>query len=265
MLPASTSGTPSHPLRIGIPWRTTEEQRECKREKLDYYFESVRKAGAEPVDVNLDQSTAALASQLDDLDGFVLPGSPADVDPARYHAAKHPKSAPFDANREQTDGQILGHSFKTGKPVLAICFGCQFLNVYQLGTLIQDLTSERSEVLPHGYTDLPSGAKRDDLQHKATFESGSVVAHLNGGPAGIINSSHHQAIDKPGKDLVVTAHAPDGTIEAVEWKGGPAWVVGVQWHPERMPDDALAQNLFREFVAAAERARNSRDLVAHKA
>jgi putative glutamine amidotransferase len=265
MLPAPTPGSSSQPLRIGIPWRTTEEQHQGERKKLDYYFSSVRKAGGEPVDVDLDQPANALTSQLDDLDGFVLPGSPADVDPARYRAAIHPKSAPFDANREQTDGQILEHSFKTGKPVLAICFGCQFLNVYQQGTLIQDLKSERSEVLPHGITDLPPGAKTGDLQHEATFEPGSLVARLNGGPTGTINSSHHQAIDKPGKDLAVTAHAPDGTIEAVEWTGGPGWVVGVQWHPERMPDDGLAQALFTDFVAAAERARNARDLVGHKA
>jgi putative glutamine amidotransferase len=265
MLPASTPGTRSQPLRIGIPWRTTEEQRLGERKKLNYYFESVRKAGAEPVDVNLNLSPGALTSQLADLDGFVLPGSPADVDPARYQASKHPKTAPFDANREQTDGQILDHSFKTGKPVLAICFGCQFLNVYQQGTLIQDVKSEDPEALSHGYTDLPPDAKRADLQHPSTFEAGSLIARLNGGSTGTINSSHHQAIDKPGKDLVVTAHAPDGTIEAVEWKGGPGWVVGVQWHPERMPDDALAQALFTDFVAAAERARNARDLVGHKA
>jgi putative glutamine amidotransferase len=139
------------------------------------------------------------------------------------------------------------------------------LNVHQHGTLIQDLKSEHPESLLHGTTDLPPGAKTGDLQHPATFEPGSLIAQLNGGPSGTINSSHHQAIDRPGKDLRVTAHAPDGTIEAVEWKGGPGWVVGVQWHPERMPDDALAQKLFSEFVAAAERARNARDLVEHKA
>ncbi|HEY4906137.1 MAG TPA: gamma-glutamyl-gamma-aminobutyrate hydrolase family protein [Candidatus Acidoferrum sp.] len=265
MLPASTLGTRSQPLRIGIPWRTTEEQRQGERKKLDYYFASVRKAGAEPFDVNLDQSPGALAAQLNDLDGFVLPGSPADVDPDRYHAPVHPKTAPFDANREQTDGQILDHSFKTGKPVLAICFGCQLLNVHQRGTLIQDVKSENPEALSHGFTDQPPAGGRPDLEHSATFEPGSLIAQLNGGPSGTINSSHHQSIDKPGKDLVVTAHAPDGTIEAVEWRGGPGWVVGVQWHPERMPDDTLAQKLFREFVAAAERARNSRDLVTHKA
>jgi putative glutamine amidotransferase len=265
MLPASTPGTSSHPLRIGIPWRTTEEQRHGERKKLDYYFASIRKAGAEPIDVSLDQSSSSLSAQLADLDGFVLPGSPADVDPARYQAAKHPKTAPFDARREQTDGQILDHSFKTGKPVLAICFGCQILNVHQQGTLIQDIKSQHPRSLQHGDTDLPPGAIKGDLQHPAAFEDGSLLAKLNGGLTGAINSSHHQAIAEPGKDLAVTAYAPDGTIEAVEWKGGPGWVVGVQWHPERMPDDALAQSLFTDFVAAAERARSARELVGHKA
>jgi putative glutamine amidotransferase len=265
MLPAPMLGNSSHALRIGIPWRTTEEQRQNERTKLDYYFASVRRAGAEPVDIPLDQSATALSMQLADLDGFVLPGSPADVDPARYQAAMHPRTAPFDANREQTDSQILDHSFKTGKPVLAICFGCQILNVHQQGTLIQDIKSQHPRSLPHGDTDLPPGAKKGDLLHPAAFEDGSLLAKLNGGPTGTINSSHHQAIAEPGKDLTVTAHAPDGTIEAVEWKGGPGWVVGVQWHPERMPNYALAQALFIEFVAAAERARNARELVGHKA
>src|SRR3984957_20379182 len=189
MLPASTLRTPSQPLRIGIPWRTTEEQRQGERKKLDYYFASVRAAGADPVDVPLDQTANKLSTQLADLDGFILPGSPADVDPARYQAARHPKTAPFDANREQTDGQILEHSFKTEKPVLAICFGCQILNVHQRGTLIQDLKSDRSEVLPHGATDLPPGANKGDLQHEATFEAGSLLAQLNGSTSGTINSS----------------------------------------------------------------------------
>src|SRR2546428_225212 len=66
-----------------------------------------------------------------------------------------------------------------------------------------------------------------------------------------INSSHHQAIAEPGENLRVTAHAPDGTVEGVEWTGDSNWVVGVQWHPERMPDDPFAQRLFQQFVAAA--------------
>src|SRR3954452_19298316 len=101
MLPAATRRDSSEALRIGIPWRTTEEQRQGQRQKLDYYFASVQDAGAEPVDVRLDQSLADISAQLNDLDGFILPGSPTDVDPSRYQAAKHSKTAEIDANREQ--------------------------------------------------------------------------------------------------------------------------------------------------------------------
>ena len=262
MTPAPTSGSPSTPLRIGIPWRTTKEQQAGERKKLNDYFESVKKAGAEPVDVRLNQSSTGLQAQLTELDGFVLPGSPTDIDPTRYNAAKHQKTNELDNNRDKTDIAILNHAFETGKPVLAICFGCQLLNVYQKGTLIQDLRSERPASIAHGDTDLPPGAARRDIEHPAEFATGSLLARLNGAAAGQINSSHHQAIDKPGDDLRVTARASDGTIEGIEWTGGSNWVVGVQWHPERMPNDALSQRLFAEFVEAV---RSSRGSVVQKA
>ena len=257
MTPARTSESQNATLRIGIPWRTTKEQQEGERKKLNYYFESVKKAGAEPTDIRLNQSPTELQAQLAELDGFVLPGSPADVDPTRYGAIKHLETNELDDNRDKTDMAILDHAFETGKPVLAICFGCQLLNVYQKGTLIQDLRSERPASIAHGDTDLPPGAAKGDIEHSAEFAEGSLLARLNGSAAGQINSSHHQAIDKPGEDLRVTARAPDGTIEGIEWTGGANWVIGVQWHPERMPNDFLSQRLFTEFVAAVRNARSS--------
>jgi putative glutamine amidotransferase len=248
MTPTPPTGSGS-PLRVGIPWRTTQEQEQGERKKLDYYFESVRKAGAQPVAIQLNQSPPQLAAQLSGLDGFVLPGSPADVDPSCYGATKHPKTNEIDENRDRTDFAILDHALDTGKPVLAICFGCQSLNVYRKGTLIQDLRAERPESIIHGDTDLLPGATKGDIQHPVGFVGGSLLARLNGAAAGTINSSHHQAIDQPGDNLRVTARAPDGTIEGVESIGGSNWTVGVQWHPERMPNDALSQRLFADFVA----------------
>jgi putative glutamine amidotransferase len=254
MPPAPKSGS-STPPRIGIPWRTTQEQQQGERKKLDYYFEAVRRAGAEAFAVPLDLALVPLRAQLANLDGFVLPGSPADVDPARYGAIKHLKTNELDDNRDRTDYAILEHAFETGKPVLAICFGCQILNVYLKGTLIQDIRAQRPGSIAHGDTDLPPGAVKGDIEHPAEFASGSLLARLAGGSAGEINSSHHQAIDRPGDKLRVTATAPDGTIEGVEWTGDGNWVVGAQWHPERMPDDALSQRLFGDFVAAVRSAR----------
>ena len=263
MTPTLPSGSGSPPIRVGIPWRTTKEQQQGERKKLDYYFAAARKAGAEPIDIRLNQTPAQLQAQLTELDGFILPGSPADVDPSRYGATKHPKTNELDDNRDRTDFAILDHAFATGKPVLAICFGCQVLNVYLRGTLIQDLRAERRDSIAHGVTDLPPAATKGDIEHPVDFASGSLLAGWNGTAAGKINSSHHQAIDKPGDNLRVTAKAADGIIEGVEWTGGSNWVVGVQWHPERMPNDALSQRLFAEFVTAA--ARSARGSVVQKA
>jgi putative glutamine amidotransferase len=246
--------------RVGIPWRTTEEQREGRREKLDFYFHAVRKAGAEPLEVSLEQSPEQLARQLDQLDAFVLPGSPADVAPSRYGAPRHPKTKTLDANRDATDEAILTHAFRESKPVLAICYGCQMLNVHLKGSLIQDIRTLKPEALAHGHTDLPPGERKGDAKHAASFAPDSRLASLNGAVRAEINSSHHQAIEKPGEHLRVVAQAPDGIVEAVEWTGDSNWVVGVQWHPERMPDDQFAQRLFQQFVAAA----RAREAVAHR-
>jgi putative glutamine amidotransferase len=248
---ANTSRKLTDRPRVGIPWRTTQEELEGSRQKLDYYFEAVRKAGGEPVEVSLRQPSTTLWEQLNGLDGFVLPGSPADVDPARYGAPKHHKTNDLDENRDTTDIAILDHSFYETKPVLAICYGCQLLNVYLQGTLIQDIQSEWPASGPHGSTDLPPGAAKGDIEHAATFTPGSRLGTLNGTSEGTINSSHHQAIDRPGKNLRVTAKATDGMIEGVEWNGDSNWVVGVQWHPERMVGDPFAERLFAEFVGVA--------------
>ena len=81
------------------------------------------------------------------------------------------------------------------------------------------------------------------------------MAQLAGKNETRVNSSHHQSVLEPGRDLRVTACAPDGVIEALEWTGDSNWVTGVQWHPERMiKDDLLAQALFRELVEVARKA-----------
>lgn len=247
--------------RVGIPWRTLAEQKERKRDKLDLYFEAIRKAGADTREIALDQPPQELQKQLEELDAFVLPGSPADVDPARYGAPRHPRTKTLDENRDRTDEAILDHAFRSSKPVLAICYGCQMLNVHLHGTLIQDIRTENPQALAHGQTDLPPEQRKRDAEHSATIEPGSRLATLNGAAEAHINSSHHQAIERPGKNLRVTARAPDGVIESIEWTGDSNWVVGVQWHPERMPGDAFSERLFRDFVEAAAKAR---EVIGHK-
>jgi len=245
-------------VRIGVPYRTLEEERAgaAKSRKIEFYYRALRDAGAEPVPISLETPAVQLAELCSGLDGFVLPGSPADVDPARYGEPRHPETAAADTARERADDAMLDHAFAAGKPVLAICYGNQLLNVYRGGSLIQDIPSELPGHLKH---EKAAGESRD-AEHPVYLEGGSRLAALAGGTEARINSSHHQAIRRVGAGLRIIAHAPDGVIEAVEWIGGPGlpseagWIVGVQWHPERMEGDAFAAALFREFVGAAQHA-----------
>ena len=246
---------PSSP-RIGIPWRTSEEEAQANYRKIENYENAVRKAGGTPVLLSL-RDAQKLQQAIATLDGFVLPGSPADVDPVAYRDTNHGHSAPADPARESTDRAILGHAFLAKKPVLAICYGCQLLNVYLGGTLIQDMRAETGTSVPHRGKDLQP-AQDKDASHGVTLEAGSKLAELSASVVTETNSSHHQAIRKPGKNLRVTAHATDGTIEGVEWTGDDTWVVGVQWHPERMYDDPFAERLFTEFMAMSRNAASVR-------
>jgi putative glutamine amidotransferase len=247
-----TPNGPNRP-RIGIPWRTSQEEAEGNLPKIRNYVVAVEGAGGEPVLLSLAHPEA-LEGQLPGLDGFVLPGSPADVNPGDYGAANHGKSEPSDLPRERTDRAILNYAFDAQKPVLAICYGCQLLNVYLGGTLIQDLRSETDTVIPHRKKDVQPELP-DDPQHDVRLTAESQLAKLAGSTQAVVNSSHHQSIAKPGRQLRVTAEAGDGIVEGVEWTGDANWVVGVQWHPERMRGDALADRLFSELVAAARGAR----------
>jgi len=241
--------------RVGIPWRTREEERNGNVEKLNYYFEAVRRAGGVPEHISLGSNDVELRKQAADLDGFVLPGSPADVDPARYGETRHAKTVTLDADRDRTDSALLEHALAAHKPVLAICYGCQILNVHRGGTLVQDIPAEKPGTDAHGKTDLAATATKGDLEHGATLAVGSQLGKLAGTEQVRINSSHHQSIDRPGERLRVTALGTDGIVEAVELESREDWVIGVQWHPERMPDDAFAQKLFADFVSAARKAK----------
>ena len=235
--------------RVGIPYRTTNEEVTGDRLKYEMYTRAVQEAGGDPVEISLTLSHSELQHAARSLDAIVLPGSPADVNPALYHAQRHLKTAEDDEQRERTDFTLLEHAYAANKPVLAICYGIQSLNVFRGGSLIQDIATESWSKIQHPWENSKGGAP--EPHHKIVIESGTRLAQLAGAAEAQVNSSHHQAIHEPGRDLRITARAPDGIIEAVEGTGPENWIVGVQWHPERMPSDPLARSLFRELLAAA--------------
>src|SRR5206468_7593315 len=155
--------------------------------------------------------------------GILLPGSPTDIDPARYGAAPHPKLGRLYPEREATDFAILDLVELRNLPVLGICFGVQSINVHRGGSLVQDIPSVVSNPLVHDEDD-PNPPAR----HPVRLTQGSLIARLTGRSEMEVNSYHHQAVQRPGKDLRVVAVSPDGVIEAVEDTAG-RFIVGVQW------------------------------------
>ena len=245
--------TDSHPRpRVGIPYRTRKEELRGDRHKYQWYLDSVRRSGGEPIEISLSLPPEELSRLANSLDAVVLTGSPADINPSRFHSLRHTKAADPDPDRERTDFALLAHALAEHRPVLAICYGVQLLNVFRGGSLIQHISAsdESSEVktsIPH-----PTSEQRDpDFRHPILIEPDSRIAHLAHASEARVNSSHHQSIREPGEGLRIVARAPDGVIEAVEWTGDSNWVTGVQWHPERMsPTESLADSLFYDLMAA---------------
>lgn len=176
------------------------------------------------------------------LDALLLTGG-GDVDPARYGEPARPETSGVDPDRDQVELALLDACRDRALPVLGICRGCQLLNVAFGGSLVQELAtvSER----PH----LVLGS-RHTISHELQLEPDSGLRRVAGTDRLGVNSIHHQGIDRLGQALRAVARAEDGLVEGIEDADGS--VLGVQWHPENLLDDAPSHlGLFRWLVQAA--------------
>ncbi|MGB0047807.1 MAG: gamma-glutamyl-gamma-aminobutyrate hydrolase family protein, partial [Terriglobales bacterium] len=126
--------------RIAIPVPHSGDAEYAER-SLPKYEEAVRLAGGEAVRIGLDLTPAQVMKQIEGCDAVLLPGSRADVDPQKYGAVRHEKTAPADGKRDVVDKVLLDDAYKLHKPVLCVCYGLQSLNVYRSGTLVQHIES----------------------------------------------------------------------------------------------------------------------------
>jgi putative glutamine amidotransferase len=231
--------------RIGITMRL---ELETDRFYLGrHYSEAVEGAGGLPVHLPLIPNAEYIAAVMAGLDGLLLPGSDSDVDPARYGHEPHPQLGHVVPEKDETDLLTLREAERRAMPIFAICFGIQSLNVSRGGTLIQDIPSQLPNAIKHN-----QGAPRDRHSHRVRILEGSLLGQLAGGDRAPVNSHHHQAVETLGRELVATAWAPDGLVEAVEDPRSDRFVLGVQWHPELAWErDVLSQALFNRFVDQA--------------
>ena len=235
--------------RIAIPVPHSGD-REYAERSLPQYEAAVRDAGGDPVRVALDQSPAQVLKQAEGCDAVLLPGSRADVDPQKYNAARHPKTAETDGKRDTVDGLLLEDAFRKRKPVLAICYGLQSLNVFRSGSLVQHIESAINHIAGR------TVAKAHTVEIDPDSRLGEIVG-TEGGQVVAVNSSHHQSAETAGNGLKVVARCPeDGIVEALEGTAPDHFVLAVQWHPERSVNDGpelgdSARAVFRAFVGAA--------------
>jgi putative glutamine amidotransferase len=230
---------------IGIPMRI---ELSTDRFYLSrFYSEAVAAAGGAPVHVSLIPQPEYIEALVEGFDGILLPGSDSDVDPLRYGHQPHPQLGAVHPIKDETDLLLIAAAERKRIPIFAICFGMQVLNVSRGGTLIQDIGSQVTDAIKH-----EQGAPRDRASHRVTLSGQTRLSSIAGVEAFVVNSHHHQAIETLGADLVATAWASDGIIEALEDPRPDRFAVAVQWHPELgWERDAISQRLFEAFVTEA--------------
>ena len=242
--------------RIAIPTPTSFDF-DYNHHCWPQYARAVEDCGGQGIEIPLSATQTEVADLVRSCQGILLPGSPADVHPQKYGQERLQPTAQADLARESVDELLLQDAHNLHKPILAICYGLQMLNTWRGGTLVQDLLP-----MPINHSAGPNVL----LAHAVTLSPGSILRSLmpqdqdswNELTQTFVNSSHHQAIDIPGDNLLVAARSlEDGVIEALEAGHssdgvGHHFVVGVQWHPERSYQaDLGARRLFERFLTEA--------------
>jgi putative glutamine amidotransferase len=207
------------------------------------YVDAVRAAGLIPLIVP-PLEPAELESIIATVDGVVLTGGE-DVDPAEFGAPSGRRTQPAHTRRDKCELALVHLAREHRIPTLAICRGIQVMNVAFGGSLIQDIPSEHPSDIDHDRPD-----DRTDRVHPVEVERHSRLARAMAATHITVNTSHHQAVDRVGEGLRISARAPDGIIEGVEWPSDDWWMLGVQWHPEELVHDAREwdRGLFKAFA-----------------
>lgn len=208
------------------------------------YVKSLEREGAGVLWIDLADPERA-AREAVKCSGLLLPGG-ADVNPAIYGEEKSEKCGVSNCARDSAEPLMLKNFLETGKPVLGICRGVQLMNAALGGTIIQDIKDKQK--CRHA-----SFFSRARFEHSVTVKKGSRLYEIFETEAVAVNSMHHQAVNKPGNNLVITAVSEDGFAEALELQNY-GFCIGVQWHPEHMSSKSEQQRkLFKAFVNECKR------------
>lgn len=229
---------------IGLTGSCWDDDQRAVHGVADAYVQALYAAGALPLHIPCLPGDEVTVDLLGLVDGLVLTGG-ADVDPKHFGELPRRGLGQISPQRDALEIPLARAAIAADMPVLAICRGMQVLNVAAGGTLYQDLYFDLPDVLQHN-----QNAPRWYPTHPVELERGSILHRIVGQTTIYVNSFHHQAVRELAPGLHVTAHAPDGVIEAVEMPAA-RFIVGVQWHPECLMSSDHGRRLFEALVAVA--------------
>ncbi len=238
-------------LKIGILYNHAQSLAMARgKDQLQSYTKAVTTNGGRAIALLVTDEASTIVRKMKMLDGLLVPGG-GDIDPKMYGEEPHPMLETVERGFDRFELEVLKMADRRQMPVLGICKGLQLMNVHRGGTLIQDIPSEtqNSGRFQHRR---PSGAESKPATHAVNLETDSLLWQALQVRRLLVPSVHHQAIEKLGDRLRVTARADDKIIEGIEATDHP-FFVGVQFHPERALDsDKRFHGLFQAFLTAAE-------------
>jgi putative glutamine amidotransferase len=207
------------------------------------YPEMIASGGGLPVILPLAATLEEARELVKRLEGIVLTGG-GDLDPTHYgQAARHPQFI-GPAARNESDLHFARAAQEHGTPALGICLGIQVMNVEFGGTLLQMISEDLPGAFPH------EEEGEEIPEHPVHVEPGTMLARILGVQTALVNSFHHQSIDRVAQGFRIAARSADGVVEAIERSDHPFYI-GIQWHPERMPASPLTRRLIGAFLDAA--------------
>jgi len=201
------------------------------------YSKAVAGYGGLPVLIpTVENHTDYLRTIIDRIDGLLIPGS-RDMDPKHYNEGPHPKLNPMNKERTAAEYIVLESALEKKIPVLGICGGMQFINVFFGGSLHQDIQDLVENPLIH----------EKGTVHPVKISEGSKLLRIVGKSEFSVKSYHHQAVNKVGKGLTVNANStPDNIVEGLESEEHS--LLAVQWHPE-LEDSDVSKKIFESFIS----------------
>lgn len=225
---------------IGITMDIMETEKGLYQYIHKNYLDSIERAGGSPLTIPISHDDESIKRIARAIDGLILSGG-GDIHPSYYGEEAITKLTLTPHDRTDFELSLLEETIKIKKPILGICYGMQLINVALGGNLYQDIKKQVSKSKDH----------RKNHSVKISPES-RLRSIMDGAEVIEVISTHHQAIKDIGRNLVVSAIAEDGIIEAIEMEDYP-FLIGVQWHPEKEIGDFFTRRLMSSFISTSHR------------